>query len=123
MEDLQQAIHGEIAVLAGPSGVGKSSLLNHLAGLDLVPTKEVSQKIGRGRHTTRHVELYPLDNQSWVVDTPGFSVLDMPGCAGRNCPVGFLSLTALRKRANLPTAFISRKRNAGLKTQLNKAKS
>lgn len=78
MQALQDKIKGEIAVLAGPSGAGKSSMLNQLTGRDLMPTQEVSNKIGRGKHTTRHVELYPLENGACLVDTPGFSVLDIP---------------------------------------------
>ncbi|WP_019639078.1 ribosome small subunit-dependent GTPase A [Paenibacillus fonticola] len=67
---------GEISVFAGQSGVGKSSLLNAmLPGLSL-ETSEISTKLGRGRHTTRHVELIPLDNGGYVADTPGFSQLD-----------------------------------------------
>lgn len=78
IDELRAVISGEIAVLAGPSGVGKSSILNQLTSHELVPTQEVSKKIGRGKHTTRHVELYPMANQAWLVDTPGFSVLDLP---------------------------------------------
>lgn len=74
---LREKIKGEIAVLAGPSGSGKSTIMNTLTARDM-PTQEVSQKIGRGRHTTRHVELYPMEIGAWLVDTPGFSVLDMP---------------------------------------------
>ncbi len=75
---LSDTIAGEIAVFAGPSGTGKSSMLKLLTGALNVPTQEVSSKIGRGKHTTRHVELYPLPHGGWIVDTPGFSVLDMP---------------------------------------------
>lgn len=75
---LTQAIAGEIAVLAGPSGVGKSRLLQKLTGQSTVRTGSISAKIGRGKHTTRHVELFPLPLGGWIVDTPGFSVLDMP---------------------------------------------
>ncbi|MDD2620125.1 MAG: ribosome small subunit-dependent GTPase A [Syntrophomonadaceae bacterium] len=78
IEILKEAIKGKIAVLAGPSGVGKSSLLNTLFAETQAKTQEVSRKIGRGKHTTRHVELHPLDSGGWVADTPGFSVLDMP---------------------------------------------
>ncbi len=75
---LENEIKDEIAVLAGPSGVGKSSLLNLLIeGLD-IRTQEVSEKIGRGRHTTRHVELFALGNGGLIADTPGFSTLDLP---------------------------------------------
>ncbi len=78
LPSLRDRIKGEISVLAGPSGAGKSSLLNHLTGRDLMATQEVSNKIGRGKHTTRHVELYPMENGACLVDTPGFSVLDIP---------------------------------------------
>jgi ribosome biogenesis GTPase len=68
----------KISVFTGPSGAGKSSILNAIQqGLSL-KTGEVSQKIGRGRHTTRHVELLELDFGGLVADTPGFSVLEMP---------------------------------------------
>lgn len=78
IEELKGLLKDRISVFAGPSGVGKSSLLNALQpGLSL-RTGAVSQKIGRGRHTTRYVELLPLDFGGWVADTPGFSIIDLP---------------------------------------------
>ncbi|QGT99610.1 Ribosome small subunit biogenesis RbfA-release protein RsgA [Candidatus Syntrophocurvum alkaliphilum] len=78
IEQLKEVVKDQIAVLAGPSGAGKSSLLNAIIeGLE-VKTQEVSKKIGRGKHTTRHVELYSIKSGGWIADTPGFSVLDMP---------------------------------------------
>ena len=74
--ELRQEISGKLAAFTGNSGVGKSSLLNQLCpGLDL-PVGEVSEKLGRGRHTTRHVELYKLGEDTYVADTPGFSSFD-----------------------------------------------
>ncbi|MDD3363591.1 MAG: ribosome small subunit-dependent GTPase A [Syntrophomonas sp.] len=78
LEILSDMVAGEIAVFAGPSGTGKSSMLKYLTGEVNVRTQEVSSKIGRGKHTTRHSELYPLPHGGWIVDTPGFSVMDMP---------------------------------------------
>ncbi len=78
IKNLTEAITGEIAVLAGPSGVGKSRLLQKLTGQSTIRTGSISTKIGRGKHTTRHVELFQLPLGGWIVDTPGFSVLDMP---------------------------------------------
>jgi ribosome biogenesis GTPase len=63
-------------VFAGQSGVGKSSLLNALVPGLTLQTNEISEKIGRGKHTTRHVELVPLPGGGIVADTPGFSQLD-----------------------------------------------
>jgi ribosome biogenesis GTPase len=74
--ELYAALAGKIAAMTGNSGVGKSSLLNAM-GLDLA-TGEISAKLGRGRHTTRHVELFTLPNGAKIVDTPGFSSFD-PG--------------------------------------------
>lgn len=74
--DLREKLSGKITAFAGPSGAGKSSLLNSAEeGLALV-TGEVSEKIGRGRHTTRHAELLPISGGGFVVDTPGFSLTD-----------------------------------------------
>jgi ribosome biogenesis GTPase len=78
IDELREAIKERIAVMAGPSGSGKSSLLNSLVADAGSKTQEVSNKIGRGRHTTRHVELYPLGSGGWIADTPGFSVLNTP---------------------------------------------
>jgi ribosome biogenesis GTPase len=74
---LKESLRGHISVLAGPSGVGKSSILNGLIpGLKL-ETQDVSKKISRGRHTTRTVKLINLASDSWIADSPGFSVLDI----------------------------------------------
>ena len=76
VEDLRQAVAGKLCAFTGNSGVGKSSLLNRLDPGFSIQVGQVSQKLGRGRHTTRHVELYPLPGGAWVADTPGFSSFD-----------------------------------------------
>lgn len=78
LEPLLEALEGRITVIAGQSGVGKSSLLNRLIpGLQL-ETNEISEKLGRGKHTTRHVELFRIGKEGWLADTPGFSQLEFP---------------------------------------------
>lgn len=78
LDQVIAAMQGRISVLAGQSGVGKSSLLNQVCPGLTLKTNEVSRKIGRGRHTTRHTELFPVPGGGWVADSPGFSVLDLP---------------------------------------------
>jgi len=75
IDRLKNYLSGTISVFAGPSGVGKSSILSKLAGVEL-ETKEVSKKLKRGRHTTTGVKLFPFGNSSFVGDTPGFSKVD-----------------------------------------------
>ena len=76
VEELRQLISGKLVAFTGNTGVGKSSMLNALCPQLQLATGEVSEKLGRGRHTTRHVELYRLDDDTYVADTPGFSSFD-----------------------------------------------
>jgi len=76
VDELRALIQGKLTAFTGNSGVGKSSMLNRLCPELALPTGEVSEKLGRGRHTTRHVELYRLDADTYVADTPGFSSFD-----------------------------------------------
>ena len=76
VEQLRSFITGKLTAFTGNTGVGKSSMLNALCPQLSLATGEVSEKLGRGRHTTRHVELYCLDADTYVADTPGFSSFD-----------------------------------------------
>lgn len=75
LDGLKQLLKGKTTVLAGPSGVGKSTLINRLSPTANMQTGEISRKIKRGRHTTRHSELIFVREDSYVMDTPGFSSL------------------------------------------------
>ena len=76
VEELRERIAGKLSAFTGNSGVGKSSLLNALDPHFSAQVGEVSQALGRGRHTTRHVELYKLSGGAELIDTPGFSSFD-----------------------------------------------
>ncbi|RJQ24927.1 MAG: ribosome small subunit-dependent GTPase A [Peptococcaceae bacterium] len=75
---LAGALAQQVSVFAGPSGVGKSSLLNFMQPGLFRQIGEISARVKRGKHTTRHIELLPLENGGLVADTPGFSSLDLP---------------------------------------------
>ena len=76
IEELKPLIAGKLSAFTGNSGVGKSSILNALDPAFQLQVGDVSQALGRGRHTTRHVELYSLGDDTFVMDTPGFSSFD-----------------------------------------------
>lgn len=75
VEDVRDALKGKITVLTGQSGVGKSTLLNRLDRDFAAATQEISKSMGRGKHTTRHTQLFPV-GEGLIADTPGFSSLD-----------------------------------------------
>ncbi len=77
IQELKDTLYGKTTVFAGPSGVGKSSILNLIQDEMVLETGSVSEKIGRGKHTTRHAELICFHDDSYVVDTPGFSSLNV----------------------------------------------
>ena len=76
IDELRAWLRGKTVCFTGNSGVGKSSVLNALSPGLSVPTGEVSEKLGRGRHTTRHVELFDLGGGTFIADTPGFASFD-----------------------------------------------
>ena len=79
INEIKQLLKCKSTVFAGPSGVGKSSILNALTSEYKMETGDLSEKIGRGKHTTRHSEIFAIDDATYVFDTPGFSSLFVPG--------------------------------------------
>lgn len=79
VEAVKALLHGKTTTVAGPSGVGKSSLINALQSDVQMQTGVISDKIDRGKHTTRHSEIVPVMEDSYIMDTPGFSSMDVPG--------------------------------------------
>lgn len=77
IEELLEDLEGKTSTVAGPSGVGKSSIINLLQSNVSMETGEISEKIERGKHTTRHSELIVINQDTFILDTPGFSSLDL----------------------------------------------
>ncbi|RJQ04191.1 MAG: ribosome small subunit-dependent GTPase A [Bacillota bacterium] len=95
---LRSALARKVSVLAGPSGVGKSSLLNALNPDLRLRTGEVSRKVRRGTHTTRHVALVPVGSGGLVADTPGFTQLELDGIPPQDIAWFFPEIAALAPR-------------------------
>jgi len=79
VEKLKSVLQGKMTAVAGPSGVGKSSLINDLQDAVQMQTGGISDKIERGKHTTRHSQIIPIAENTYIMDTPGFSSMDLPG--------------------------------------------
>ena len=77
IDELCDSLLGLTTTVAGPSGVGKSSLINCITKSDLQQTGDISEKLARGKHTTRHSEIIPIAEETYIIDTPGFGSFDL----------------------------------------------
>ncbi len=88
-EEVLKAMNGKVISLAGPSGVGKSSIMNRILGHDRMETGGLSEKIDRGKNTTRHSELFYLGENTYLFDTPGFTSVEVESVQPENLPLCF----------------------------------
>lgn len=77
LDEIKKRLLGRISTVAGPSGAGKSTIINQLQTSVVMETGSISEKLGRGKHTTRHSELIEVSKDSYIMDTPGFTSLDV----------------------------------------------
>jgi ribosome biogenesis GTPase len=117
-EELIEVLKDEITVFAGPSGAGKSSLLNMIQPNLKLRTGEISKKIKRGKHTTRHTELMPLNEGGWVVDTPGFANLDVSFIDESRLGEYFKEIDACRHRCKFNNCMHLNEPKCAVKEQL-----
>lgn len=85
IDALRDALKGRVSAFTGNSGAGKSSLINRLIPGTEIETADISDRLGRGKHTTRHVEFYPLDGNTFIADTPGFASFEVSMIADITC--------------------------------------
>ena len=102
IKTLKDKLKDKITVFAGNSGVGKSSLLNSVFGEEFFRTGEVSEKVERGRHTTRHSELLPLPFGGYIIDTPGFSSFDIAKIPPEDLHLYFRDFALFDTRCKFP---------------------
>ena len=88
VDKLKEILKGKTSILTGPSGVGKSSLINNIFPHADMETGGMS-KIGRGKHTTRHSEIFEVDDDTFILDTPGFTSMDLPDINKENVAAYF----------------------------------
>ncbi|MCF0145425.1 MAG: ribosome small subunit-dependent GTPase A [Eubacterium sp.] len=102
VDALRSLLRGKTTVITGPSGAGKSTLINQLQDTVRMETGEISTKLNRGKNTTRHAELIPCGNHTFICDTPGFTSLDMPGIEAQNLDSCFPEFSSFRPECYFP---------------------
>lgn len=123
IDRLKALLAEKTTTVAGPSGVGKSSLVNELQTDVRMQTGAISDKIGRGKHTTRHSEIISIGQDTYIMDTPGFSSMDLPGFEKKIYGHAIQSLFLMSRNADLSDAVISENRIVVLRMPWRKEKS
>lgn len=118
LSELRKLLSGKTTALAGPSGTGKSTLVNLWQQNITMETGMVSEKIGRGRHTTRHVSLIPLDENSFIVDTPGFTSLDLTGVDHREIRNYFVEFEEFQQQCKFQDCLHDKEAGCAVKEAL-----
>jgi len=119
LEELHKILHKKISVFAGPSGVGKSSLLNALFPNYHLETGALSEKIQRGKHTTRHAELYGTWEKGLIADTPGFYKLESPFVEPRSLAETFPEMRPALGQCRFISCIHDKEPNCAVKALLN----
>lgn len=119
LDEFKKILKGKTSVLCGSSGVGKSSLISAISGIDL-RTKSVSEKTGRGVHTTRHCEIIRLDESSRIVDTPGFSNLKFDFILPDEIDTLFPEIGIHKKECKFPDCLHIHETDCAVKANLGK---
>ena len=119
---LLETCHKKISVLAGPSGVGKSSILNAIRPALGLATGTVSNKSGQGRHTTRHVELLRVGDDGFLADSPGFSILEFPTVEPRDLGFFFPEMVPLIPGCRFNSCVHYREPDCAVKAAVGKDK-
>ncbi len=122
IEDIRGILAGRTTTVAGPSGVGKSSLINLLSPEEDMETGVLSEKIGRGKHTTRHSQLLYIDNDTYIMDTPGFSSLYLTGIGQEELKLYFREFEAFEPFCRFQGCSHIHEPDCGVKTALEEGK-
>lgn len=119
---LREVLGGKVAVFAGPSGVGKSALLNMVAPGFQLQTGAVSRKIGRGKHTTREVQLLKVDSHSYIADTPGFTQISLDFLTPQQLAACFPEFLKYESECKFSSCCHDTEPNCGVKLALAEGK-
>ncbi len=119
INELKNYLKDDIMVLTGPSGVGKTSLINRLCDDLNLPTNKVSSKLKKGIHTTRHVELLPLYNNNWLADTPGFTSLNIKNILVDDLKYFFPEFNVFQNKCKFNTCSHTHEPDCAIKKAVN----
>lgn len=122
MDDFKRLLENKTTVLAGPSGVGKSSIINEVKPEAQMETGEISRKIERGRHTTRHSELFHVKNSTYLMDTPGFTSLYIEGMEKEELKEYFLEFKEYEPYCKFNGCIHIKEPQCGVKAALREGK-